>query len=162
MGGWGGSDSEPTEEARLEIANGLHLTDRVDELAGEFADTRFLARAPDLVTGNGSDASVSLLLGADGSFEAPVRIDVGQGAFPVHVADVDADGLPDIVTANELDGDVSIRLGRGDGRFGDDLRFAVGRSPYAVALGDVDRDGHLDLIAATGAADEIAVRTRNP
>jgi hypothetical protein len=70
------------------------------------------------------------------------------------------DAIPDVVTANELSDDVSIRLGRGDGSFAADQRFAVGESPYAVALRDLDGDGTLDLVAATGAVDEVAVRLR--
>ena len=49
-------------------------------------------------------------------------------AYPsgVAIGDVNGDGRPDLVTANNGSGDVSVLLGAGDGTFQLQARFAVG------------------------------------
>jgi hypothetical protein len=72
------------------------------------------------------------------------------GAFPVDVAacaDVDGDGLPDLVTAGASTDAATVWLGDGDGGFGRRPRFAVSG---AIGVGDVDGDGVPDLVEATG------------
>jgi len=76
---------------------------------------------PDLVTANFLGDDVSVLLGneEDGEeeddFQAPVSFEVGHRPVFVAVADLDDDGVPDLVTANSYSDDVSVLLGNGDG-----------------------------------------------
>ena len=78
----------------------------------------------DIVTSNTGDNTVSVLLGnGDGTFEGEVAYDVGR--FPAGVAvgevtfDTTLDGqaildaIPDIVTANRVDGTISVLEGDG-------------------------------------------------
>ncbi|MBI4586104.1 MAG: VCBS repeat-containing protein [Planctomycetes bacterium] len=61
---------------------------------------------PDLVLG-GDVITVFLGLG-DGSFTEPTHMPAGEKTAAVMVADVNGDGKPEIVTANELSGDLAI------------------------------------------------------
>jgi hypothetical protein len=63
-------------------------------------------------------------------------------------ADLNRDGKPDLVTANNEDGDLSVLLGDGKGAFTRAPRspFPCGPSPYPVALADVNGDRHLDIV----------------
>ena len=107
---------------------------------------------PDLVTANVSSNDVSVLLGlGDGTFAAEPSFAVGKSPVSVVVAkgvtDLNGDGKPDLVTANQGSNDVSVLLGLGDGTFAAEQRFAVGvsASPTSVAVADLNGDGIPDL-----------------
>ena len=54
---------------------------------------------------------MSVLLGSgDGSFQAQQTFPAGDQPFSVAVADLNADGAPDLVTANSGSDDVSVLL----------------------------------------------------
>jgi hypothetical protein len=115
---------------------------------------------PDLVVidkfGYGGDGKVFVLLGkGDGTFQPEKTSPAGPGADAVAVADLNGDGIPDIITANrgnyDKPGDtVSVLLGRGDGTFRRQKTFHVGADPNAVAVADLNGDGRPDIITANG------------
>ena len=85
----------------------------------------------------------------------------GYNPLSVLVADVNGDGKPDLIVANQCSGSdfcvgagaVSVLLSNGDGTFQTPLINASGGSFLnAVAVGDVNADGKPDLIAANGCA----------
>jgi hypothetical protein len=108
---------------------------------------------PDLITANygthGSPAnSVSVLLGnGNGTFHSAVNFAAGSYPVSVAVADVNGDGRPDLVVANETT-TVSVLLGNGNGTFQSPVSYTVGLSPTSVAVADVNGDGHPDLVTA--------------
>jgi hypothetical protein len=75
----------------------------------------------------------------------------------VAVADLNYDGLPDLVTANFGSDNVSVLLGRGDGTFAAEQRFAVGGRPTSVVVADVNHDGLPDLVTANFGSDDVSV-----
>ncbi len=78
--------------------------------------------------------TVAVLRGrGDGSFAAVQTFAVGVGSFAIAVGDLNADGIPDIVTANSGSNDLSVLLGRGDGSF----------TPSQTFLADVTESGIL-------------------
>jgi len=81
---------------------------------------------------------------------------VGSRPQSVAVADLNADGAPDIVTANYFSHDVSVLLGNGNGAFHDQQRFAVGSRPFSVAVADLNADGALDIVTAD-LSDDVSV-----
>ena len=85
-----------------------------------------------------------------GGFGAPRALSLGAASFPqsVAVADLDADGHLDIVTANGETANASVLLGNGDGGFAGTVNFPIAPGPEGMAVGDVDGDGDADIVTA--------------
>jgi hypothetical protein len=137
---------------------------------GGFGNTTAIAAAdlngdgkPDLVVANLCDTdspcfsgAIGVLLGdGDGTFQTAVTyLSGGMVAFSVAVGDVNGDGIPDLLIANECDdgsscsnGTVSLLLGNGDGTFGVAVSYDPGGyGSDAVAVGDVNGDGIPDVV----------------
>lgn len=113
-------------------------------------------------TGNGQ---VSVMLGnGDGTFQSPVAYDSGgYQAVSVAIADLNGDGIPDLVVANQCrkpqryygeqycdtDGVISVFLGNGDGTFQSAVTYdSGGITAGSVAIADMNGDGIPDLIVA--------------
>jgi len=92
--------------------------------------------------------TISVLRGnGDGSFKEPTSYSSGgYGASAVAVADVDRNGNPDVVVANQTGG-VGVLLGNGDGTFRTAVTYADGPEyGHSVAIADVNGDGAPDLV----------------
>jgi FG-GAP-like repeat len=70
----------------------------------------------------------------------------GDLPYSTIVADLNGDGLLDVVTLNGSSDDVSILLGNGDGTYQDAQYFAAGRFPATVTVVDINGDGKPDLV----------------
>ena len=77
-----------------------------------------------------------------------VVIQTGGDPDAVAVADVNHDGVPDIIAANPNSGTVTVMLGDGKGHFHAAAAspFPAGHLPSDIGIGDFDSDGNLDLI----------------
>jgi hypothetical protein len=71
-----------------------------------------------------------------------------RAASATAIADFNEDSVFDLVTINELSGDVAILLGRNDGSFLTTQQFSLTASPFAVVVSDLNGDGSLDLVVA--------------
>lgn len=87
----------------------------------------------------------------------------------IAVADIDGNGLPDIlgVVSNDVDGRsvqgyVSTRLQSTAGSFVMPTRFGVGRAPANLVVADVNGDGHPDLVTANADDATVSVRLADP
>jgi hypothetical protein len=97
---------------------------------------------------------VTVLLGnGDGTFQSGVSYPAGYGAASVAIGDVNGDGRPDLVVANQYEcsncsnGGVSVLLGNGDGTFqAPATSTSGGVAATAVKIADVNGDGHPDLV----------------
>lgn len=104
----------------------------------------------DLVTANYSSSSASVFLGQGGGTFAPHTDYGGDGSeyhYSVVVGDFNGDTLPDLATANQYNGSVSVRLNDGNGAFGPETRYRIGPWIHSVVVADFNLDGHLDLAA---------------
>ena len=82
---------------------------------------------------------------------------VGQDPESLEVADLNADGILDIVTANNDTDDLSILFGLGAALYAPEQRVPVGDFPRFVVARDVDLDGLPDLLAANSSDDSVSV-----
>jgi hypothetical protein len=136
---------------------------------------------PDLVCANRGGDSVSVLLSrGDGTFKKAIVSEVappgftpepGKGApffgpYSVAVGDINADGVPDIVTPNFLRDSVSILLGIGNGHFDPAIELNYGppgapftaSTPYGVVIEDFNHDGKADFATCNAESDDLTVR----
>jgi hypothetical protein len=112
--------------------------------------------------GNSTYGTVGVLLGNDdGTFQTAVPYDSGDyNLNSVALSDVNSDGRPDIVVANE--GSVGILLGKGDGSFQSAVNYNAtgGIGANSVAIADLNGDGKPDILVANGCANTLCLHGR--
>ena len=77
------------------------------------------------------------------------RVTMGNGAYDVSLADLNQDGILDVITADVFADTISIRYGYGDGSFG--ARSVIStdaEGPIQVEVADMNGDGWSDLVVA--------------
>jgi FG-GAP-like repeat len=109
---------------------------------------------------SGSNVVTVLLNNGDGTFGLPKIFSTGSTAslspITITLADVNNDGIPDIVTANGSGGEsTSVLLGNGDGSFGTGATFSARGWPISAVVADFNNDGKPDI--ATANANENSV-----
>jgi Bacterial Ig-like domain (group 3)/FG-GAP-like repeat len=106
-----------------------------------------------------AEGNVAVLLGnGDGTFQAAqTYLSGGSGAGGMALADLNRDGVLDIVVTNACasggrcdgssnTGSVAVLLGNGDGTFKPAQTFTIGaQSPGFLAVGDFNGDGKIDV-----------------
>ncbi|MFZ4523968.1 MAG: FG-GAP-like repeat-containing protein [Chlorobium sp.] len=90
------------------------------------------------------------------SFSARVDYTVGAYAQSLATADINGDGLLDIVTSNGDNKTVSVLFNNGDG-FATAVVYAVGEPPRSVAAADVNGDGNTDLVVGNSSNNSLTV-----
>lgn len=113
----------------------------------------------DMITCNNAANTVSVRLNngsGDFSANAPGSPLGGGFNFPFSstLADVDGDGDLDLIVANDVGGNVMVRLNNGSGDFttpAPGSPYAIAANTFGVVAGDVDNDGDIDIIATASA-----------
>jgi hypothetical protein len=111
-----------------------------------------------IATANFHSDDVSLLVAdGKGSFAPEQRFALGTnpaqpapprlGPVAIAMADINGDGLPDLLTANSLGGSVSLLTARATGGFVAQV-LPAGTAPTALATADIDGDGRVDVLFA--------------
>jgi hypothetical protein len=122
---------------------------------------------PDLVEDNYAADSIWVLDGnGDGTFGPPTVYptdDQGrfQGPDGPTVADVNGDGIPDLLYGTYVGATVVVRLGKGDGAFGPEQKYAARPGAYAVEAVDLTGDGRPDLVVVNAVDNSVSVLMNN-
>jgi hypothetical protein len=105
--------------------------------------------------------SVRVLLGnGDGTFKPQVVFTVPQSASRMNVADVNGDGILDILSFAPQSNWVSVLLGNGDGSFQAATTTAAVQ-PYALAVADMNGDGKPDLAVTVNGGNAVGIKLGN-
>jgi FG-GAP-like repeat/Divergent InlB B-repeat domain/Calx-beta domain/Abnormal spindle-like microcephaly-assoc'd, ASPM-SPD-2-Hydin/FG-GAP repeat len=122
---------------------------------------------PDLVVTNKGSDSASVLFNTTTlgtltpSFALPHSFEAGDAPSAVTTADLNGDGIPDLLVTNGGADTVSVLLnttapGAGTPSFAAQQAFATGVGPSSVTTADLNGDGGPDIVAADGGADAIS------
>lgn len=109
----------------------------------------------DIVAGNNTGNAISVFRNistlATIALEPKIDFTTGYGTQYIEIGDIDADGKPDIITANSGGGGVSILRNTsspGSISFATKVDFSAGVSPTYIAVGDIDGDGKPEVAVA--------------
>nr|WP_263430305.1 VCBS repeat-containing protein [Nannocystis pusilla] len=107
----------------------------------------------DLATALPRADAVAVVRGRGGrSFMEPERHPAGAVPRALIAADLDAEGPPELITADDETGTVTVLH-----QFVAAPPIVVGPGPRALAAGDLDSDGHVDVAVALADADAVQV-----
>src|ERR1019366_823085 len=119
---------------------------------------------PDLAIANWNSNSVSVFrnTSTSGTVSFAAKVDFTTGGNPesVSIGDIDGDGKPDLVLANNASSTVSVLRNTstsGTVSFAAKVDFATGASPHSVSIGDIDGDGKSDLAVANSSSNTVSV-----
>jgi hypothetical protein len=119
---------------------------------------------PDLVCADFGDQTVIVYtnngLGGFGPYSTNT-LAVSAGPLAVAVADVNGDGRPDIITANEVNNTISILTNSGAGSFVLSTNLTGLSMPFAVVATDLNNDSRKDLVVANYGNNSLSVFTNN-
>jgi hypothetical protein len=177
----GNTDANGSVDVLLGNADGSFKPAQTYDSGGRFANSIVVADVNgdgklDLVVGNQclssadcSSGAVTVLLGkGDGTFQAAQAFSSGgYSANSVLVADVNGDGIPDLLVADTClssdcaeNGQVAVLFGNGDGTFQAAQTYDSGSTTaHSLLAADVNGDGKLDLIVSN--SDSVGVLLGN-
>ena len=118
----------------------------------------------DLISANGGSGGNTLTIltnNGSGGFVLASSPVVGNAVYSVTAADVNGDGMVDLISANASDNTLTVLTNNGNGNFMQSASLGVGSAPYSVAAADVNRDGKMDLVAASRDANTLTIFTNN-
>ena len=146
--------------ASLHVNNGDGtLTEIATLTTNAFGTARGLAlgdlnqdQIDDVIVGYAFNAVV-FLSQAPGAYHPGVPYAVGSSPEYIEAADLNQDGLLDVVTANRSTGDISVLLGAADGTLLPETRYPVGDLPLGMQLADLNGDTFLDAVVSWPSAD---------
>ena len=141
--GNGDGTFQPYERADLNVA--MVVADLNGDERNDFV---FSNQARDRVTVQYSQPGQDFVQARRDGLLAPGAVDS---------ADLDRDGLADLVVANSGANNVLVYLGAGAGQFAPARSFFAGTKPAGVTIDDLNSDGLLDLVVANEGSNDVTV-----
>ncbi len=96
----------------------------------------------------------------DGGFGSNATLTVGAGPASVVAVDVNGDGRPDVISADQTAGTLTVLTNDGSG-FGWQATLPVGSMPSSLVAADVNGDWSLDLAVVNSGDNSLTVLTNN-
>ncbi len=175
-----GNPAYPTSSVMIRLATGAGTFGATATIAASYAHRAMLAdidnngRLDLVMSGNAMPGDVvqALLNRGDGSLAAVPPTVLGDSGFEIDIADLDQDGIRDILVA---DGYASVanattvryHRGFGNGNFGPGTVLWTGNGFYGFAVADLNEDGKRDLVidsynnTSGGVGQQILLATGN-
>jgi hypothetical protein len=111
------------------------------------------------VSGRNDPTSLITIIGSKPSAAGSNGGDFAPGA--IAMADLNGDGIPDLVVASSRTDKIYVYRGQGDGQFGPELSggagFDAGADPVSVSVADLNGDGRPDLIVANEGSNDVSI-----
>ncbi len=76
---------------------------------------------------------------------------------PVAIADMNNDGIPDLIVVNSGANDVLVYLGLGGGRFATPEAFYTGTDPVGLTVANLDGSGSPDLVVTNAGSNDVTI-----
>jgi uncharacterized repeat protein (TIGR01451 family) len=111
---------------------------------------------------NNPPGSVALLINSgSGTFANPLSFTVENNPVSIAAADVNGDGLIDLVVGNYDSKSVSVLIKKASGTFNQAVSYPVNTNPYNLIAADIDGDGYPDIVSNTIGATSVLLNLRN-
>lgn len=110
---------------------------------------------------DGSGVMTVLFGKGDGGFKSKIDIPTDKYAAHLVVADMDNDGLPDIVTSNNEAQTMTVFMNQKSGGFKPKDPIKVKGSPGILTVGDFNKDEKLDIAVVVAPANELQIFKAN-
>ncbi len=99
--------------------------------------------------------------GLTSTFASQTVLTTGANPKAVAMADLNGDGIADLVVANSGSNTIGVFLGSGNGTFSSQTTYAVGLNPVSLALADLNGDGKPDVVVANQGSNSLSVLLGN-
>lgn len=110
---------------------------------------------------DGSGVMTVLFGKGDGGFKGKIDVPTDKFAANLLVADMDNDGLPDIVTSNNESQTVTIFMGQKSGGFKTKDPIKIKGEPGLIGIGDLTKDGKPDIVVIIPSTNELQIYKGN-
>jgi len=100
-------------------------------------------------------------LSAAGLLSGSVAVDSSYRTYDLTAADMNLDGIPDLVSLDDIENRIQVQLGTGGGGFADSLNAPLGYNALSLAVGDLNGDSIPDVAVTLDFHEELSILLGN-